>query len=192
MNAEKGSALITIVLVVFVLTMVGIAGVLYMTMEDRLSGNDKLQQAALYAAETGLRTGETAIKDVGSGGSESLTTLLSATGSTLSPPGGGYTAVSLGTGYYEVPITLPSGAPGGANYSLYVRNNQDDPSPGSATHDTDQKINIIAVGTVSDLSGRGISKILEEQMFIGGAGGGERLMKAGNIGGTGAAGIGGK
>ena len=41
MNSERGSALIIVVLVVFVLTMVGIASVMFMTMEDRLSGNDK-------------------------------------------------------------------------------------------------------------------------------------------------------
>ena len=65
MRHEKGSALITIVLVVFVLTMVGIAGVLYMTVEDRISGNDQILKGALYAAENGLRRGERIITDEG-------------------------------------------------------------------------------------------------------------------------------
>jgi len=189
MRAERGSALITVILVVFVLTMVGIAGVLYMTMEDKLSGNDKLTQTALYAAEMGLRVGETQVRSAMSlpAGADGLLT-----GSTVSydPPGGGYTAVSLGTLYYQQPVALPTGVPGTVTYSLYVRNNGEDPAPASATHDNDLKINLIAVGTVSGPSGRSITKVLEEQMFIGGAGGGERLMKGGNIGGTGAAGMG--
>ena len=194
MNREKGSALITIILVVFVLTMVGIAGVLFMTMEDRLSGNDKLQQAALYASEDGLRQAESLVSDAASNSSTALNQMLSpvTTNPSLVPPGGGYAAVPLvlnGTSYYNVAVPQPSGVSGQATYSLYVRNNEDDPAPATATKDTDQKINIIAVGTVSDPSGKGITKILEEQMFLGGAGGGERLMKGANLGGTGAAGI---
>jgi hypothetical protein len=197
MRREKGSALITVVLVVFVLTMVGIAGVLYMTMEDRLSGNEKLQQVALYAAEDGLRVAETVVATEAANSSTSLNILLnpSSTIPNLTPPGGGYAAVPLVVGtttFHEIAVAMPTGAPGQANYSIFVRNNTDDTTLLSdrPTRDEDQRINIISMARVTDPSGRGITKILEEQMFLGGMGGGERLMKGGNMGGTGAAGIG--
>ena len=198
MRREKGSALITVVLVVFVLTMVGIAGVLYMTMEDRLSGNEKLQQAALYAAESGLRVAERVVADQAAHASTSLNAFLNPVGITipsLTPPGGGYDAVPFVVGtttYYQISVPMPSGAVGHANYSLYIRNNTDDTTllADRPTKDTDQRVNIISMSSVTDPSGRGITKILEEQMFLGGAGGGERLMKGNNMGGTGAAGIG--
>lgn len=196
MRSEKGSALITIILVVLVLTMVGIAGVLYMTMEDKLSGNDKITQAALYAAENGLRVGEKVIYDAAlTNSSAVINTLLNPTAPpcpNLSPPGGGYAAVPLVIGtttYYQVSIPLPPGVPGIAQYSIYVRNNEDDPAPGSATVDNDKKINMVVVSTVTAPSGRGITKILEEQMFTGGAGGMGGLQKGVNAGGTGAQGV---
>jgi hypothetical protein len=58
MKKESGSALITVILVVLVLTMVGIAGMLFMTIEDLISQNDLLQKEAFYAAESGMRIGE--------------------------------------------------------------------------------------------------------------------------------------
>ena len=61
MRNQKGSALITVVLVVFVLTMVGIAALFFMSTEDRISGTDRLQKAAFYAAETGMRWGERSV-----------------------------------------------------------------------------------------------------------------------------------
>jgi Tfp pilus assembly protein PilX len=190
MNRERGSALVIIVLVVFVLTMVGIAGVLYMTMEDRLSGNAKLTQEALYAAEIGLRAGESVVGTTCATGSPAITGMLTGT-TTYQPPGAGYLAYSVGTSYQNVSVTMPSGASDSATYSLYVRNNIDDTAGSSQNSDEDSRINIISVATVKDPTGKGITKILEEQMFVGGSGGGERLMKGGNEGGTGAAGIGG-
>jgi Tfp pilus assembly protein PilX len=190
MNKERGSALVIIVLVVFVLTMVGIAGVLYMTMEDRLSGNTKLTGEALYAAEIGLRAGESFVGTTCATGSPAITGLL--TGSTTyQAPGAGYLAYSAGTSYQNVSVTMPSGANDSATYSIFVRNNIDDQAGSSETTDVDSRVNIISIATVKDPTGRGITKILEEQMFVGGSGGGERLMKGGNQGGTGAAGIGG-
>jgi hypothetical protein len=75
------------------------------------------------------------------------------------------------------------------SYSLYVRNNSEDPSQAPFV-DNDSTVNLVVVAQLQ-VAGGTIQKILEEQMFAGGAGGGERLMKGGNIGGTGAAGIGG-
>lgn len=189
MNDERGSALVIIILVVFVLTMVGIAGVLFMTMEDRLSGNDKLTKQALYAAEIGLRAGEGVVKTQCATGSDGITAML--TGSTTyQPPGSGYLAYSAGTAYQSVVVAAP-GATETATYSLFVRNNIDDTVGSSATKDEDSRVNIVAMATVTDPSGRGITKILEEQMFVGGAGGGEDLQKGNNYGSTGAQGIGG-
>lgn len=188
MHKERGSALVIIILVVFVLTMVGIAGVLFMTMEDRLSGNDKLTKEALYAAEIGLRAGESVVKTQCASGSDGITAML--TGSTTyQPPGTGYLAYSAGTAYQNVVIAAP-GAKETVTYSIFVRNNIDDTAGSSATQDEDSKINIVTLATVSDPSGRGITKILEEQMFVGGAGGGKDLQLQGNTGATGAAGIG--
>jgi len=190
MNSERGSALIIVVLVVFVLTMVGIASVMFMTMEDRLSGNDKLTKESLYAAEIGLRAGEHQVGALCSTGSPAITALFTGT-TTYQPPGTGYLAYSLGTSYQNVVVPVPTGSNVNATYSIYVRNNMDDTAGSSATTDQDSKINIVTVATVSDFTGRGITKVLEEQMLVGGAGGGENLEKNANEGGTGAAGIGG-
>jgi len=196
MNRERGSALITVVLVVFILTMVGIAGVLYMTVEDRISGNDQLYKAGFYAAESGLRRGERVIMDAGAANVVYLDTMLINTAHpTLDLGDGGYDAVVLHdpskgtyTEFYGVQVPLATGAANQATYTLYVRNNADDPS-GLATSNQDQKLNLIAVGSVITPTGQTITKILEEQLNAGGAGGGSRLMKGNNLGGTAAAGI---
>lgn len=194
MNRERGSALITVVLVVFVLTMVGIAGVLYMTVEDKISGNDKLAKAGFYAAESGLRMGEKVIIDAANANSSYLDTMLTNTAHpSLDLGDGGYPAVVLKDPtstkeYYGQTVPLATGTKDQASYTLYVRNNSDDPS-GLATTNNDKKVNLIVVGSVVTGSGQTITKILEEQMDAGGAGGGERLMKGQNFGGTSAAGI---
>jgi len=55
---ERGIALITVILLLLVLTVLGIAASVMMTQEDRTSSRQDLQRAALYAAEAGLRRGE--------------------------------------------------------------------------------------------------------------------------------------
>jgi hypothetical protein len=194
MNRERGSALITVVLVVFVLTMVGIAGVLYMTVEDKISGNDKLAKAGFYAAESGLRVGEQVITSAAVTNPAFLDTILTnASHPSLNLGDGGFAAVVLKDPvstkeFYSQTVPLATGARDQATYTLYVRNNSDDPS-GLAGTNHDKKVNLIAVGSVVTGSGQAITKILEEQMDAGGAGGGERLMKGQNFGGTSAAGI---
>ncbi len=195
-KAEKGSALITIVLVVFVLTMVGIAGVLYMTVEDRISSNDKLVQAGLYAADAGLRRAERVVFDAVLNDPNALNTMLTRTTSipSLTPPGGGYAGIPLldpatAAELHEVLVPQPAGVVDQVRYSLYLRNNQDDTTH-SATTDGDQKVNILAVGQVVDPSGRVLAeKILEEQMFLGGAGGIGGPQYLGNQAGTSSAGL---
>ncbi len=194
---ERGSALITVVLVVLVLTMVGIAGALFMQVEDRVSKNDELQQAGLYAAEAGLRVGEKLVYDAAVSNSDSLNTMLAHISTTvpdLQPPGEGYTAVVLadptsGVEYANVVIPVPSGIVARATYTLYVRNNMDDVTH-SATVDGDSKVNLIAVGEVQDSSGRRVvEKIVEEQMDAGGAGGQHGPELGGSMAGTGASGV---
>jgi len=195
-KAEQGSALITIVLVVFVLTMVGIAGVLYMTVEDRISSNDKLVQAGLYAADAGLRRAERVVFDAVLNDPAALNTMLTRTTTipNLNPPGGGYAGIPLldpatGSELHAVLITQPAGVVDRVQYSLYLRNNQDDTSH-SATVDGDNKANILSVGQVVDPSGRVLAeKILEEQMFLGGAGGMGGPQYLGNQAGTSSAGL---
>jgi hypothetical protein len=188
MDRERGSALISVILVVFVLTMVGIAGVLYMTMEDRLSGNDKLQQTCLYAAELGLAEAEVKTK-AAAGNSGEINALLTAATPYLTPPGGGYMGVPLGAGFTDEPVTLPAGAPGDLTWTAYVRNNGDDLTGSSATVDRDEIINVIVVATLAMPGGRNVTRILEESIDAGSAGGGQDLMKGLNIGGTGGFGI---
>lgn len=197
-SRESGSALITVILVVFVLTMVGIASLLYMSVEDRLSSNDQQQKAALYAAESGLRRGELAINDQATANPSILSTMISYTSGTtpaLTLPDNGYSATILRTAYGGggvelADVALPHNVGGTLTYSLYVRNNKED-SSGSATVDGDKRINIVSVGILRDQTGRTFRKILEEQLFAGGAGG----INGGNpdldAGGTGSAGIGG-
>jgi hypothetical protein len=55
---QRGVALITVILVLLILTVLGIAAALLMTQEDRTSARQELYKAALYAAEVGLRNGE--------------------------------------------------------------------------------------------------------------------------------------
>jgi Tfp pilus assembly protein PilX len=57
-RSERGVALITVILMLLVLTVLGIAAALLMTQEDRTSARQEMFKAALYAAEVGLRTGE--------------------------------------------------------------------------------------------------------------------------------------
>jgi hypothetical protein len=194
---ERGSALITVVLVVLVLTMVGIAGALFMQVEDRISKNDQLQQAGLYASEGGLRVAEKVVYDAAVADSTAIDAMLAHVSTSvpaLQLPGGGFPAVVLadpttGVEYANIAIPVPAGITDRATYTLYVRNNLDDTTH-SATVDGDSKINIIAVGEIQDPSGRRVvEKIIEEQMDAGGAGGLGGPQLGGSTAGTGAVGI---
>ncbi|MGE5716286.1 MAG: PilX N-terminal domain-containing pilus assembly protein [Acidobacteriota bacterium] len=103
---ERGSALVSVILVLLVLTIVGVGIAYFTSMEDRLSGNTRITKAGFYAADAGLRRGEALLVEVINldatacgmpGVSQArLTTLL--TGRTppiLKVPGGGYDAEVL-------------------------------------------------------------------------------------------------
>jgi len=189
---SRGSALVTVILVVLILTVIGI-GIAYFTqMEDRLSGNSRVMRAAFYAADAGIRKGETVISGVNSAGLP-LDSVLQYLGATppLSPPGGGWQAVILNAQdpedsaikeFLNMPITLPGAVVDRGDYSLYVRNNQEETDPAaSPTVDRDSIINLISVGRIVAFGGN-YTKILEEQLIVGATGtvgGGQKLVNAG-------------
>ncbi len=202
------------ILVILVLTIVGIAVAYFTQTEDRISGNARLVKAALYAADTGLRSGENLIGLASNAGTP-ISTLIKLnadsayTDSYFILPSGA-TAVPLHAGGVAyagkqadgtpimVVAPMPSGSAGAGflsresvtYYALYVRNNDED--PGGPTFNTDQAINLIAVGMVyapgADLkTDRPLStKILEEQLILSNQGNELGAQKGANQGGTGA------
>jgi hypothetical protein len=60
----KGSALVSVILVLLVLTIVGVGIAYFTSMEDRLSGNTRITKAGFYAADAGLRRGEALLIEV--------------------------------------------------------------------------------------------------------------------------------
>ena len=59
----RGSALVSVILVLLVLTIVGVGIAYFTSMEDRLSGNTRIAKAAFYAADAGLRRAELALSN---------------------------------------------------------------------------------------------------------------------------------
>lgn len=198
---RRGSALILAILVILVLTVVGV-GVAYFTqVEDQTSGNVRLSKSAFYGAETGLRTGELALNGA-MASVIAVNSLLSYSGSsasiTLPNPGGG-TAVPLrvsGTEWQNILVrdnVSLSGRTDLAAYSLYIRNNLED--PGGPTVDTDNRVNLVAVGLAVLTTGTPpaqtiervlTTKILEEQILLSTSGTEAGAQKGLNTGGTGA------
>lgn len=186
MRDEKGSALIMVLLVVVVLTMVGLAAAYFMSMEDRISQNDKLFQAAFQAAQAGLKEGEQIVG----------TTVSNSSINTALDPAthGNYAgndeptsqadlikAVHLGTvlfdgliggtALYNVTVSTANITGFQTRYSLFLRNdaNDYDPSqPGKYYIDNDGRMNLISRGSVIDSNGREVAvKILTEEIYFG-------------------------
>lgn len=189
----RGSALVTVVLVILILTVVGLGVAYFAQMEESLSGSARLTRAAFYAAEVGLRKGEsvigTSIVGVGIGLSTLLTTCAGCP-DPLSLPGGGWQGINLRAmdpedtttkSFVNRTVPVPGGVVDQGSYSLYVRNNPDDPS-GLAAIDTDNIVLLISVGQVQGAGGRLFTKILEEQLLAGAVGapvGGQKDSTAG-------------
>lgn len=203
-SRRRGSAMVLALIVILVLSVIGV-GVAYMSStEDRISGNVKLEKEGFYAAETGLRAAEAALSAGALRSTVEVGKLLNPTGlpsattnsspNTFVPPGGGYTAQLLmlpgAANQFRDKAVEVSGSRDQVRYSLYVRNDREDPS-GSATVDSNQTVNIIAVGfvTLPDSGGglgkRAITKILEEQLVAKNVGTEGGSQKGGNGGGTG-------
>jgi hypothetical protein len=204
---ERGSALVSVILVLLVLTIVGVGIAYFTSMEDRLSGNTRIAKAGFYAADAGLRRGEALLNKVigldptGCGGAVSLSQILAARSTpVLKVPGGGYDAQALNLStlpaaavaclgadaraYIDVPIPPPTAAVvDRVTYSLYVRNNVDDTS-GTDTVDTDNIVNLVSVGTVQLATGVLVTKIVEEQLLLSAGGGDTGGQKGINAGGT--------
>jgi hypothetical protein len=207
---NRGSALVSVILVLLVLTIVGVGIAYFTSMEDRLSGNTRISKAGFYAADSGLRRAEVVLSGLsdlsGTCAVVSLNDILG-TGSTptLTVPGGGFTAIPLDlTGlstaacltplgisqqkFIDLAIPVDAGTPvvDRATYSLYVRNNFDDAS-GTATADTDGIINVVSVGTVTLTAGATVTRMLEEQLLLTTGGAFGSSQKNLNAGGTGTA-----
>lgn len=201
MRRESGSALITVILVVLVLTMVGLAAMFYMNVKDTMSGNDRYQKEALYLAEIGLRQGEAVILGTatssltglvaghGNSNDEIPPTLADCTGLVDSHGNPNLGAVIYNNGsplwqvpyYYNATGTNPTGDRVGY-YTVYARNNKLDNS-GSSTIDSDGIVDIIAIGIVEAPGGAvKYTKILEEEFNLAGASTGQAQVgsNAGN------------
>jgi Tfp pilus assembly protein PilX len=183
MRTEKGAALISVILVVFVLTMVGLAVMLFMNIEDTISGNDNRQKEALYLAEIGLRQGE---QKIAATGTSQITSLLQYSNAHNQVPPS--LSQCTGTSYLGTVLTDTSNQPlymikttyspgvtgvgaGFGYYSVYVRNNRQDPS-GSVTIDHDGYVDLVSQGILLDANGNiQYQKILSEEFFLGSTGG---------------------
>jgi hypothetical protein len=209
----RGSALVSVILVLLVLTIVGVGIAYFTSMEDRLSGNTRIAKAGFYAADAGLRRGEAllskAINMSTAAGCAPPTLsqiLLAASVSTAKPvlkvPGGGYDAMVLdlttfnssaaclgadARAYGSVSIPAPAGVAvvDRVTYSLYLRNNVDDTdAAASATTDVDNIVNLVSVGTVQLATGITVTKIVEEQLLLSIGGGSKGPSKDVNSQGT--------
>ena len=151
---ERGSALVSVILVLLVLTIVGVGIAYFTSMEDRLSGNTRITKAGFYAADAGLRRGEALLQEVvkldTTCSPPTLSDILAArTGTALNVPGGGYPALLLdfsglnplavaclggvtkdAHAYLDVSIPAPTtvAVVDRVTYTLYLRNNVDDAS----------------------------------------------------------------
>ncbi len=214
---ERGIALIMVILLLLVLTALGITATMLMTQEDRISARQETQKAAFYAADAGLRKGE-AVLTVVPYSNTNLTAFLvhAPVANTVAvtptkpvpPPGwdnahlGTYLTTLPGAGTelanQEVTQVDAGGTPLNrvrAYYSLYVRNNAEDPIynqpspiptpvPGSTTPvnaNLDARLRLVSVGFLTDWKGvdptTGAAnvlavKILEEELNWNGQAGG--------------------
>ncbi|HEX7616818.1 MAG TPA: PilX N-terminal domain-containing pilus assembly protein, partial [Thermoanaerobaculia bacterium] len=202
---RRGSALVSVILVLLVLTIVGVGIAYFTSMEDRLSGNTRIAKAGFYAADAGLRRGEALLRKVVNMPTAcvppTLSGLLAArSGAPLRVPGGGYdalvldfstfdaTALCLGTdaqSYASVLIPAPAAVSvvDRVTYSLYLRNNVDD-AEGTDVADKDNIVNLVSVGTVQLAAGVIVTKIVEEQILLTTGGGSTGAQKDVNAGGT--------
>ena len=194
-SGRRGSALVTVVLVILILTIVGLGVAYFAQMEEGLSGNARMTRAAFYVAEVGLRKGESIIGNSIVGASIAISTILNCAGCSppINLPGGGWQGITLKatdpeggstTEFVNMAVKVPAGVGvfDRGTYSLYVRNNPEDPA--GPTNDTDTIILLISVGQVRGAGGRVYTKILEEQLLTGSFGAPAFSQYLSNAGGT--------
>jgi len=195
-HGSRGSALVTVILVILILTVVGLGVAYFAQMEEGLSGNARIMRSAFYVAEVGLRKGESVISNSIVGASISLSTILTC-GTCVTPPlnvpGGGWPGVILYATdpedstlkeFANMPVPVPVGVSvyDRGTYSLYVRNNPEDPA--GQNNDSDNIVLLISVGQVQGAGGHLFTKILEEQLATGAFGAPSFSQYLSNAGGT--------
>ena len=204
---QRGVVMVTVVLLLLVLTVLGMAAAIMMTGEDRSSSRSELAKEALYVAESGLRRGEVVLTNNVTYSNPTLRSLLTytpvadcqaTTPTKPTPPTGagtwdvGHLGTYLRAGglngaeLSNVDVTATFGLPGNrrALYSVYVRNNEADLA--GPTDNTDAIIRLISVGWVATANGQPlVVKILEEEYNYGQQTMGISGQKQGDTGGTG-------
>jgi len=188
MNAERGTALLLVVIVLLVLSGISMALIVVSETDQDTTRWQIHAGDALYVAEMGLRVGEEVLAEAASASADDLLEHAPVAHTPAAPVdvplfpthAGEYDLVHLGTyltdGGGELAnrrIALPSPPGGGpmpeAFYSLYVRNNPADISVADADPATDARedndfiVNLVSVGWVQ-VGDRVLAvKILEEQ-----------------------------
>jgi len=193
-RGNRGSALVTVVLVILILTIVGLGVAYFAQMEEGLSGNARMTRAAFYLAEVGLRKGESVISNV-VGANIAISTILTCGGCSppINLPGGGWPGTILKaadpeggvmTEFVNIAVPVPAGVGvfDRGTYSLYVRNNPEDVA--GQANDSDMVVLLVSVGQVRGAGGRVYTKILEEQLLTGSFGAPAFSQYLSNAGGT--------
>jgi Tfp pilus assembly protein PilX len=160
LSASRGSALVSVLLVVLILTVVGLGIAYFMQVEDKLSGNDRQMKTSFYSSEAGLKAGEYWIAQgfAQAGNYLYLGQLVNTSNTSYSPPGGGNTAYLLkitnvsAPSFQDLPVALNDSTQG--TFTLYVR--QDLYADPATT------VNLISVGKGPN----GYQRIIEEQLTI--------------------------
>lgn len=217
MNAQRGSALLLVVIVLLVLSGVGMAMVALTENDQDAARWQTHTKDALYVAEMGLRVGEGVLASAASVSSDTLLQHTPIARTAAAPRDipqvpthpGEYDILHLGT-YLTTPagtelanqeagLPAPSSgrlAPQGF-YSLYVRNNPSDASVADADPSTDARedndfiVNLVSVGWVQVGDQVLAVKILEEQYGWFGTSQEPSLQKLKDAGGTSSAQFGG-
>lgn len=203
---QRGSALITVLLVVLVLTVIGLGVAFFASTEDRISGNTKMSQQGFYAAEAGLRDAESAVTNFCQANSGNPTALIASpttgtypAGDIYTPPGGGRPAYLLklpNRNFNRVLLPASGDASTRAMYTVFIRNNEEDATGGNNS-DADRRVNLVVVGQTVLVDGNGavildansnptigITKVLEEQIQTDPEGSSSATQKGANVGGT--------
>ena len=177
---------------ILVLTIVGLGVAYFAQIEEGLSGNARLTRACVLRGGGGPPEGRIRHQQLGRRcrNRPLVHPDLRRLFAPLNVPGGGWQGIILHATDPEdgdaEGLREPDG-PGSGNvvdrgsYSIYVRNNPDDPS-GLEAIDTDSVVLLISVGQVQGAGGRNFTKILEEQLLTGALGslvGGQYLTNAG-------------
>ena len=207
---QRGSALVTVLLILVILSAIGGAAIFMMRQESEVVSQLELEKAAFYAAESGLRRGEQILEREGVFRVNALLRYDSSNAPetpavtptrpqqpTDGNPLGTYDVTHLGT--YLVDGGAPQariqvGALGGGIaggrlfYSLYIRDNPSDivPTvPNDVTTDRDARVRLISVGWVERPSGEVMArKVLEEEINFSGVAQAPSAQKLVNAGGT--------